>query len=204
MTDHPQAPPPTPLPKRQSVRKGRAGEVHIRSLLQRAGWRAGLQPGSGSVAARSDAPLRSGDIWAVCGEARLRIEVKHHKREPRALQTMRAGCEVLAYLCSETGRMAVFIDEGLFVDLLAWSAETLAPQNAQPVPITQRSGPRPCQQAGVVDGEIARARLEELVASADYPVLVQLERLARALQGRSARAALPRNGFHSNLTGARR
>ena len=174
------------------TRKGRAGEVRIRSLLQRAGWRAGLQPGSGAMASRSDAPLRKGDLWATCGEARLRIEVKHHKREPRALQTMRGGCEVLAYACSDTGRLAVFIDEGLFVDLLAWSAEALERE--------QSAGPQPRRLSGVklpnpahanaVDGEVARARLEELISTADYPLLLQLERLARALQGRTDRAML--------------
>lgn len=185
-------------------RKGKVGESHIKSLLQRAGWRAGLQPGSGASGSRSGAEHRRGDLWALCGEARLRIEVKHHKREPRALQALRGGCEVLAYMCSDTGRMAVFIDEALFVDLLAWSAEALAPQNVQPAPITRRTGARPCQQSAEVDGEIARARLEDLIATADYPVIIQLERLARALQGRGARAALPRNGFHAKLSGARR
>jgi len=122
------ATPPTAQFKSQnrlSRRKAKQGEVKVRGLLQRAGWRAGLQPGSGAPGTRSGVASRQGDIWANCGDVRIRIEVKHYKHEPRTLQTLRGGCDALAYMCSTTGRMGVFIDESLFCDLLAWSADAL-------------------------------------------------------------------------------
>ena len=104
---------------------GRRGEKHIKSLFARAGWRSGLQPGSGASGSRSCSPSRQGDVWAYCGDARLTVEVKHYKNEPRTMQALRGGCDVLAYICRDTGKMAVFIDEDLFRHLLAWSADAL-------------------------------------------------------------------------------
>lgn len=104
---------------------GKTGESQIHRLLRRSGWHAGKTPGSGNPGSRSDNKAFAGDLWAHCGDARLRIEVKHYKNEPRTMQTLRGGCDVLAYICRDTGKMAVFIDEGLFCDLLAWSAEAL-------------------------------------------------------------------------------
>ena len=97
-------------------------------MLERAGWRAGKQVGSGAYGTRIASESKRGDLWARCGDARLRIEVKHHKNEPRTLQRLRGGCEVLAYICRSTGRMGVFVDEQLFCDFLAWSAEALQPE----------------------------------------------------------------------------
>lgn len=108
--------------------RGRRGEAQIKRLLVRAGWRSGGQPGSGSSGTRSCTAARQGDLWARCGEARLRIEVKNYKNEPRTLAALRGGSDVLAYICKSTGKVGVFIDEGLFCDLLAWSAEALEPQ----------------------------------------------------------------------------
>jgi len=113
-------------PAHEPGRKGRRGEAHIKALFLKAGWRAWPQPSSGAHGTRTNSPSKCGDLVALCGEARLRIEVKHYKNEPRTLQTLRGGCDVLAYMCSSTGRMAVFIDESLFRDLLAWSAEALS------------------------------------------------------------------------------
>lgn len=104
---------------------GRRGEAQIRRMLTRAGWTSGRQAGSGAPGSRSMNRARQGDLWAVCGGARLRVEVKHYKHEPRTLTALRAGSDVLAYICKSTGKVALFIDEGLFVDLLAWSAEAL-------------------------------------------------------------------------------
>ena len=106
-------------------RPGRAGESQIHRLLRRAGWTAGKTQGSGNPGSRSGNSAFVGDLWAHCGDARLRIEVKHHMHEPRTMEALRGGCDVLAYICRDTGRMSVFIDEGLFCDLLAWSAQTL-------------------------------------------------------------------------------
>ena len=108
--------------------RGRRGEAQIKRLLVRAGWRSGHQPGSGSSGTRSGTTARQGDLWASCGGARLRIEVKNYKNEPRTLAALRGGSDVLAYICKSTGKVGVFIDEGLFCDLLAWSAEALEPQ----------------------------------------------------------------------------
>jgi hypothetical protein len=55
----------------------------------------------------------------------MRIQVKNYKNEPRTLAALRGGSDVLAYICKSTGKVAVFIDEPLFIDLLAWSAEAL-------------------------------------------------------------------------------
>jgi len=115
------APPSSPPP-----RLGRAGESQIHRLLRRAGWHAGKTHGSGGPGSRSDNKAFACDLWARCGDARLRIEVKHYKNEPRTMQALRGGCDVLAYICKDTGKMAVFIDEALFCDLLAWSAEALS------------------------------------------------------------------------------
>jgi hypothetical protein len=109
-----------------SVRKGKRGETRIKTLFLKAGWRAWPQPSSGAHGTRTNTTSKRGDLVALCGDTRLRIEVKHYKNEPRTLQTLRGGCDVLAYMCSSTGRMAVFIDEGLFRDLLAWSAQALS------------------------------------------------------------------------------
>jgi len=122
MRTHPH-PPRTPAS--EARRSGRQGESQIHRLLKRAGWIAGKTSGSGNPGSRSGNNAFIGDLWARCGDARLRIEVKHHKHEPRQMQTLRGGCDVLAYICRDTGKMAVFIDEGLFCDLLAWSAEAL-------------------------------------------------------------------------------
>jgi hypothetical protein len=105
--------------------RGRRGEAQIKRLLVRSGWRSGHQPGSGAPGTRSATTGRQGDLWASCGGARLRIEVKHYKNEPRTLAALRGGSDVLAYICRSTGKVGVFIDEGLFADLLAWSAEAL-------------------------------------------------------------------------------
>jgi Holliday junction resolvase len=110
---------------RANVGRGRRGEAQIKRLLIRAGWRSGYQPGSGASGARSCTQSRQGDLWASCGSARMRIEVKHYKNEPRTLASLRAGSDVLAYICRSTGKVGLFIDEALFVDLLAWSAEAL-------------------------------------------------------------------------------
>lgn len=106
-------------------RPGKTSEAQVHRLLRRAGWNAGLTPGSGNPGSRSDNNYFIGDLWARCGEARLRIEVKHYKHEPRTMEGLRGGSDVLAYICRDTGKMAVFMDEGLFCDLLAWSAEAL-------------------------------------------------------------------------------
>ena len=108
-----------------TFREGRRGEAQIKRLLIRAGWNSGSQPGSGASGTRSVTPSRQGDLWASCGDARLRIEVKNYKNEPRTLAALRGGSDVLAYICKSTGKIAVFIDEPLFIDLLAWSAEAL-------------------------------------------------------------------------------
>ena len=100
------------------------------ALLKRAGWRAGRQPGSGSFGSLIGSRGLQGDLWASCAGERLLIEVKNYKNEPRTLQALRGGCDVLAYICSSTGRMGVFIDEALFCDLLAWSAEALQQDGA--------------------------------------------------------------------------
>jgi hypothetical protein len=105
--------------------RGRRGELQIKRLLTRAGWRSGHQPSSGASGTRSCSPSRQGDLWASCGDARLRIEVKHYKNEPRTFAALRGGSDVLAYICKSTGKVGVFIDEALFIDLLAWSAEAL-------------------------------------------------------------------------------
>jgi hypothetical protein len=110
---------------RTSGRKGRRGEARIKALFRRSGWAAWPQPSSGALGTRTASASKRGDLWARCGEARLRIEVKHYKHEPRTLQALRGGSDVLAYICSGTGRMAVFIDEALFCDFLAWSAQAL-------------------------------------------------------------------------------
>jgi hypothetical protein len=112
-------------PDRRVARKGRAGEARIKSLFQKSGWSAWPQPSSGAHGTKTASASKRGDLLARCGDARLRIEVKHYKHEPRTLQSLRGGCDVLAYICSGTGRMAVFIDEALFRDFLAWSAEAL-------------------------------------------------------------------------------
>ena len=109
----------------RNATQGRRGEIQIKRLLVRAGWRSGLQPGSGASGTRACSPHRQGDLWASCGGARLRIEVKHYKNEPRTLAALRGGSDVLAYICSTTGKVGIFIDEALFTDLLAWSAEAL-------------------------------------------------------------------------------
>lgn len=191
--DHGQHPnTPTELGRR----KGKLGESRIKALLQRAGWRAWPQPSSGAHGTRTGTASKCGDLVAACGEAKLRIEVKHYKHEPRTLQTLRGGCDVLAYLCSDTGRMAVFIDEALFIDLLAWSAETLSQVVGEPAPSRPLCGralrPGRLGRGCEVDGEIARARLEALISEAGYPLLIQLDRLARALQGRNDRTGLIR------------
>lgn len=111
--------------KPSATTRGRQGEAQIKRLLMRAGWRSGFQPGSGSQGTRNCNPARQGDLWATCGAARLRVEVKHYKNEPRTLAALRGGSDVLAYICRSTGKVGVFIDEGLFVDLLAWSADAL-------------------------------------------------------------------------------
>ena len=112
--------------KARGARRGRQGEKQVRRLFQTAGWRAGLQPGSGAPGARSCSPSRQGDVWAYCGDARFRVEVKHYKNEPRTMRALRAGSDVLAYICKDTGKLAVFIDEDLFRHLLAWSADALS------------------------------------------------------------------------------
>jgi hypothetical protein len=104
---------------------GRAGEAYVKRILSRAGWTTGFQPGSGATGTRNCNASRQGDLWASCGGARLRIEVKHYKDEPRTLLALRGGSDVLAYVCKSTGKVGLFIDEGLFCDLLAWSAEAL-------------------------------------------------------------------------------
>lgn len=91
-------PPPTAFTKAPptTTRKGRRGESRIKALLHKAGWRAGPQPGSGAFGTQTASASKRGDLWAACGETRLRIEVKHYKHEPRTLQTLRGGCDVLA------------------------------------------------------------------------------------------------------------
>jgi hypothetical protein len=111
--------------KPTSLKDGRKGEAQIQRMLIRAGWKSGQQPGSGASGTRNMNRPRQGDVWAVCGSARLRVEVKHYKNEPRTMAALRAGSDVLAYVCKSTGKVALFINEGLFVDLLAWSAEAL-------------------------------------------------------------------------------
>lgn len=110
----------------RSPRAGRAGESQIHRLFRRSGWSAGKMSGSGNPGSRSGESAFIGDLWARCGDARLRIEVKHHLHEPRTMQALRGGSDVLAYICKDTGRMAVFMDEDLFCDLLAWSAQALS------------------------------------------------------------------------------
>lgn len=106
-------------------RRGREGEKRVMRLLEGSGWRGGPQAGSGAIGTRCASQSMRGDLWARCGEMRMRIEVKNHTREPRALQQLRGGCDVLAYICRETGRMAVFIDEDMFRHLMSWSAEAM-------------------------------------------------------------------------------
>lgn len=106
-------------------RIGRNGEAHVRRMLTRSGWSSGFQLASGAVGTRMSTSALQGDLWATCGGARLRIEVKHYKHEPRTLAALRAGSDVLAYVCRSTGKVGLFIDEGLFCDLLAWSARSL-------------------------------------------------------------------------------
>ena len=98
----------------------------VKRLLCRAGWRAGYQAWLRQLwqpqllaqpAGRCVEQLRVGahaDRGETLQEAR-----------PRTLTALRQGSDVLAYICKSSGRMSIFIDEGLFVDLLAWSADAL-------------------------------------------------------------------------------
>lgn len=109
-----------------SLREGRSGERQVRRAVARAGWRPFEQAGSGAVGARAGNRASSCDIVAICGDHRLRIEVKKRRREPKTMMVLSGGCEILAYICSDTGRMMAFIDEQMFVDLLSWAADGIA------------------------------------------------------------------------------
>jgi len=120
------------LPK-NTAQIGKADERMIVNDLEKLGYRARRQPGSGNRAV----DLQHDVVWQDSPVGRLHIESKYRRDSQwKRLETYRAGADILTLRCDQRlsgqdGQRMVFMSWELFLDLVGEQATEAAPLKAE-------------------------------------------------------------------------